>query len=91
MAERCRLDRPIIDNYTGRPPRWECDCSDAEVEACPDRVESRPEVCKIAAWIPVTEELLRWFDPEPVHVEGGRCLLMAAAYGARPFSERGES
>jgi hypothetical protein len=54
-------------------------------------VAPHSEVRKIAAWIPVTEELQRWFDPEPVHVEGGRCLLMAAAYGARPFSDRGKA
>jgi hypothetical protein len=42
------------------------------------------EVRRIAAWVPVSMEVLRSLDPEPVHAEGGRCLLMAVAYGARP-------
>lgn len=41
---------------------------------------------KVAAWVPVSLEMLR--ELEPVHVEGGRCALMAAAHATRSASRR---
>lgn len=37
-------------------------------------------IAKIAAWLPVPFVLLDDANPEPVHVEGGRCALMAIAW-----------
>lgn len=39
------------------------------------------ETFKVAAWVPVSLEMLR--ELEPVHVEGGRCELMALAWAER--------